>query len=168
MFRSEDLPTFERPIKANSGSDSSGQELESAALQKNVADEIFTLINARLIVAQIERAETYIVRKTPVKARSLELIRLPLPGTADLLVAGAPPREIDQMASAFEHEPETGPELMPNNPVKKAQKSDLQPMLDGQFANRICRQAASSAEGPSWVLARGSRLAMGFYEDTAN
>jgi hypothetical protein len=71
MFRSDDLPTFDRPIKANSGSDSSGQELESAALQKNVADEIFTLINARLIVAQIEPAETYIVRKMPRKRAEL-------------------------------------------------------------------------------------------------
>src|SRR5438309_7610912 len=41
-FRSEDLPTFERPMKANSGSDSSGQESESGALRSKMADEMFT------------------------------------------------------------------------------------------------------------------------------
>jgi hypothetical protein len=33
MFNSDDLPTFERPMKANSGNDSSGHESRSGALQ---------------------------------------------------------------------------------------------------------------------------------------
>jgi len=32
-FSNEDLPTFERPMKANSGRDSSGQAVRSGALQ---------------------------------------------------------------------------------------------------------------------------------------
>jgi hypothetical protein len=45
MFSSEDLPTFERPMKANSGSDSSGHDSKSGALQSKMADEIFTMEN---------------------------------------------------------------------------------------------------------------------------
>src|SRR3954451_11081150 len=47
MFSREDLPTFERPMKANSGSVSSGHESRSGALQSNMADEMFTLENPR-------------------------------------------------------------------------------------------------------------------------
>jgi hypothetical protein len=43
MFSSDDLPTFERPMKANSGSDSSGHESKSGALQSKMADEMFTI-----------------------------------------------------------------------------------------------------------------------------
>ena len=42
MFSREDLPTFERPMKANSGSDSSGHESRSGALRSKMADVIFT------------------------------------------------------------------------------------------------------------------------------
>src|ERR1035441_9151069 len=42
-FSSEDLPTFERPMKANSGSASSGHESRSGALQSKMADEMFTM-----------------------------------------------------------------------------------------------------------------------------
>src|SRR6185369_14232389 len=48
MFSSEDLPTFERPIKANSGSDSSGHESKSGALQSKMADAMFTMENPHL------------------------------------------------------------------------------------------------------------------------
>ncbi len=61
MFSSEDLPTFERPIKANSGSDSSGHESKSGALQSKMADAMFTMENPHLTVAQIQRTETHIV-----------------------------------------------------------------------------------------------------------
>jgi hypothetical protein len=60
MLSSEDLPTFERPMKANSGSDSSGYESESGALQSKMADEMFTMENSHPTVAQIERIETLI------------------------------------------------------------------------------------------------------------
>jgi hypothetical protein len=53
MFSSEDLPTFERPMKANSGSDSSGHESKSGALQSKMADEMFTMENSPPTVAQI-------------------------------------------------------------------------------------------------------------------
>jgi hypothetical protein len=53
MFSSEDLPTFERPMKANSGSDSSGHESKSGALQSKMADEMFTMENRQPIVALI-------------------------------------------------------------------------------------------------------------------
>src|SRR6266478_2765579 len=62
-FRSEDLPTFERPMKANSGSDSSGHEFKSGALQSKTADEMFTMESPQPIVAQIHRIGTYISRK---------------------------------------------------------------------------------------------------------
>ena len=51
MFSREDLPTFERPMKANSGSDSSGHESKSGALQSKMADEIFTMKKSQPIVA---------------------------------------------------------------------------------------------------------------------
>src|ERR1017187_1139301 len=51
MFSSEDLPTFERPMKANSGRDSSGHESRSGALQSKMADEMFTFGNLPSIVA---------------------------------------------------------------------------------------------------------------------
>jgi hypothetical protein len=44
VFNNDDLPTFERPMKANSGSDSSGHEVRSDALQSKMADEMFTLL----------------------------------------------------------------------------------------------------------------------------
>jgi hypothetical protein len=68
MFNSEDLPTFERPMKANSGSDSSGHESRSGALQSKMADEIFTMENPRPIVAQIHWIDTRIVRKRAVQS----------------------------------------------------------------------------------------------------
>src|SRR5438309_9892593 len=45
MFSNDDLPTFERPMKANSGNDSSGHESRSGALQSKVADEMFIIKN---------------------------------------------------------------------------------------------------------------------------
>jgi hypothetical protein len=63
MFSSEDLPTFERPMKANYGSDSSGHESKSGALQSKMADEMFTMEDPQPSVAQIHRIETHIVRK---------------------------------------------------------------------------------------------------------
>jgi hypothetical protein len=48
-------------MKANSGSDSSGYESESGALQSKMADEMFTMENPPPSVAQIVRIETYIV-----------------------------------------------------------------------------------------------------------
>jgi hypothetical protein len=51
MFSSEDLPTLDRPMKANSGSDSSGHESRSGALQSKMADEISMLGNLPPIVA---------------------------------------------------------------------------------------------------------------------
>src|SRR5580704_18782416 len=46
-FSNEDLPTFERPIKANSGNDSSGHASRSGALQSKMADEICTIKTGR-------------------------------------------------------------------------------------------------------------------------
>src|SRR5512140_3669856 len=60
MFSSEDLPTFERPMKANSGRDSSGHESKSGALQSKMAEEMFTMENPQPIVAQIQRTDTHI------------------------------------------------------------------------------------------------------------
>jgi hypothetical protein len=60
MFSNEDFPTFERPMKANSGIDSSGHESKSGALQSKMADEMFTMENPRAMVAQIQRTETHI------------------------------------------------------------------------------------------------------------
>jgi phosphoribosylformylglycinamidine synthase PurS subunit len=51
MFSSDDLPTFERPMKANSGSDSSGHESRPGALQSKMADEMFTMETSQPIVA---------------------------------------------------------------------------------------------------------------------
>jgi hypothetical protein len=51
MFSSDDLPELERPIKANSGNDSSGQEARSGALRLKMADEMFTIKNDRPSVA---------------------------------------------------------------------------------------------------------------------
>src|ERR1700689_862638 len=51
MFSSDDLPTFERPMKANSGSDSSGHESRSGALRSKMADEMFTMENQCATVA---------------------------------------------------------------------------------------------------------------------
>src|ERR1039457_4301525 len=50
-FSNDDLPTFERPMKANSGSDSSGHEARSGALQSKMADEMFTMENRCISVA---------------------------------------------------------------------------------------------------------------------
>src|ERR1700691_3383513 len=50
-FSNEDLPTFERPMKANSGRDSSGHESKSGALHSKMADEICTIKNRMPIVA---------------------------------------------------------------------------------------------------------------------
>src|SRR5665213_4307721 len=43
IFSSDDVPTFERPMKANSGNDSSGHESKSGALRSKMADEMFTM-----------------------------------------------------------------------------------------------------------------------------
>jgi hypothetical protein len=43
MFSSEDLPTFDRPMKANSGSDSSGHDPMSGALHSKMADAMFMI-----------------------------------------------------------------------------------------------------------------------------
>src|SRR5882724_8000695 len=43
-FSNDDLPTFERPMKANSGNDSSGHDSRSGALQSKMADEICTMV----------------------------------------------------------------------------------------------------------------------------
>jgi hypothetical protein len=51
MFSSDDLPTFERPMKANSGNDSSGHESRSGALRSKMADEMFTMENQCATVA---------------------------------------------------------------------------------------------------------------------
>src|ERR1017187_117520 len=66
MFSSEDLPTFERPMKANSGSDSSGHDSKSSALQSKMADEMFTIERSQPIVAHIHRIDTGIIRKGAV------------------------------------------------------------------------------------------------------
>jgi hypothetical protein len=55
-------------MKANSGSDSSGHESKSGALQSKMADEIFTMENSQPIVAQIHRIDTHIVRKGVVQS----------------------------------------------------------------------------------------------------
>src|ERR1044071_8868710 len=51
MFSNDDLPTFERPMNANSGNDSSGHESRSGALQSKMADEMFTMKKLFVIVA---------------------------------------------------------------------------------------------------------------------
>jgi hypothetical protein len=48
-------------MTANSGSDSSGHESESGALQSKMADEMFTMGELTPTVAQIQRTETPIV-----------------------------------------------------------------------------------------------------------
>jgi len=45
VFSSDDLPTLERPMKANSGNDSSGHADKSGALPTKMADGIFTMKN---------------------------------------------------------------------------------------------------------------------------
>src|SRR5687768_15214797 len=52
MFSKEDLPTFDRPMKANSGSDSSGHESRSGALRSKMADEMFIIASNRSIAAK--------------------------------------------------------------------------------------------------------------------
>ena len=51
MFSSEDLPTFDLPMKANSGRDSSGHESRSGALRSKMADEMFIIGKEQRIVA---------------------------------------------------------------------------------------------------------------------
>jgi hypothetical protein len=55
MFSNDDLPTFERPMKANSGSDSSGHESRFEALRSKIADEMSMMKNRTLIVAEKSR-----------------------------------------------------------------------------------------------------------------
>src|SRR3954451_9665785 len=62
-FSSEDLPTFERPMKANSGSDSSGQESKCGALRSKMADEMFTNENAQSIIAHLDGNGPHLTRK---------------------------------------------------------------------------------------------------------
>jgi hypothetical protein len=47
-------------MKANSGSDSSGHESKSGALQSKMADEMFTMESSHSSLAQIVRIETHI------------------------------------------------------------------------------------------------------------
>src|SRR5438105_4886035 len=56
MFNSDDLPTFERPMKANSGNDSSGHDARSGALRSKMADEMF-MINRPVLSHQIGTAD---------------------------------------------------------------------------------------------------------------
>jgi hypothetical protein len=58
MFNNEDLPTLDRPMKANSGSDSSGHEPRSGALQSKMADEMFTMATYRPLSQQICLTDT--------------------------------------------------------------------------------------------------------------
>ena len=51
MFSNEDLPELERPMKANSGNDSSGHEARSGALRSKMADEICMIKNDPLSIA---------------------------------------------------------------------------------------------------------------------
>ena len=51
MLIIDDFPTFDLPMKANSGNDSSGHESKSGALQSKMADEMFTIINQERSVA---------------------------------------------------------------------------------------------------------------------
>src|SRR5208283_1961340 len=50
-FSNDDLPTLDRPMKANSGRDSSGHESRSGALQSKMADEMFTIGNQQTTIA---------------------------------------------------------------------------------------------------------------------
>src|SRR4249920_37321 len=85
-FSREDLPTLERPTKANSGSDSSGHEFKSGALRSKMADEMFTMENAQSIVAQIDGNGTHLTRKRwtgpqqPVDKIAAEVTRLKYSG----------------------------------------------------------------------------------------
>src|SRR6187455_3092750 len=63
MFSNEDLPTFERPMKANSGSDSSGHESRSGALQSKMADEMFIIANEQGLSQPIRPTDTTILRE---------------------------------------------------------------------------------------------------------
>src|ERR1051326_1855745 len=73
-FSREDLPTFERPMKANSGNDSSGHEFKSGALRSKIADEMFTIENAQSIVAQIDGNGTHLTRKRGLGPRRPPLV----------------------------------------------------------------------------------------------
>src|ERR1017187_2160183 len=78
MFSSEDLPTLDRPMKANSGSDSSGHESRSGELQSKMADEISMLGNLPPLSQQICFGDTTILcirrnRIEPVFSRNRRL-----------------------------------------------------------------------------------------------
>jgi len=58
MFSNDDLPTFERPMKANSGNDSSGHDSKSGALRSKMADEMFTIKTVLVLSHQISLGDT--------------------------------------------------------------------------------------------------------------
>jgi hypothetical protein len=60
-FNNDDLPTFERPMKANSGRDSSGHASRSGALHSKMADEI-CMIKLDALSQQIRAADTTIFK----------------------------------------------------------------------------------------------------------
>src|SRR5579862_976938 len=65
VFNNDDLPTLDRPMKANSGSDSSGHESRSGALQSKMADEMCMIGNLSPWSQQIGRTDTPIFRLRP-------------------------------------------------------------------------------------------------------
>ena len=51
ILSSEDLPTFDRPMKANSGTSRAGQESRCGALIRNLAARAFMAVEARKLRA---------------------------------------------------------------------------------------------------------------------
>src|ERR1051325_1740606 len=68
MFSRDDLPTLDRPMKANSGNDSSGHESRSGALRSKMADEMFIIKSRGLSQLNavtdrtISESETIVIR----------------------------------------------------------------------------------------------------------
>src|SRR5687767_7828732 len=68
MFSSDDFPTFDRPIKANSGSDSSGHEARSGALRSKMADEMFIIaIEQATVAANWPRGQNLFTSSEPAR-----------------------------------------------------------------------------------------------------
>src|SRR5450432_4712331 len=76
MFSNDDLPTFERPMKANSGNDSSGHESKSGALRSKMADEMFTMENQCATVAVNQPWRYNHFQSAGIAANSLRLLFL--------------------------------------------------------------------------------------------
>jgi uncharacterized protein (DUF1778 family) len=87
-------------MKANSGSDSSGHESKSGALQSKMADEMFTMERSQPIVAHIHRLDNLVTKWHPVgmehvleeprkriTARVSDNVRVTLEQAAELLGA---------------------------------------------------------------------------------